>query len=59
MIKNLFLNLFKIVLLFGVLMMCIQCSSQMFAQTTVTDVIIAIEKVESNVNPYAINKKEK
>lgn len=30
----------------------------MFAQTTVTDVIIAIEKVESNGNPYAINKKE-
>ena len=58
MIKNLFLNLFKIALLFGVLTMFIQCSSQMFAQTTVTDVIIAIEKVESNGNPYAINKKE-
>ncbi len=58
MIKNLFLNLFKIALLLGVLTMCIQCSSQMFAQTTVTDVIIAIEKVESNGNPYAINKKE-
>jgi hypothetical protein len=35
----------------------IKCSSSLLA-TIVTDVIIAIEKVESNQNPYAINKKE-
>lgn len=38
-------------------MLCLQCSSNMFA-VTLNEVIIAIEKVESNQNPYAINKKE-
>lgn len=38
-------------------MLCVQCSSNMFA-VTLNEVIIAIEKVESNQNPYAINKKE-
>jgi len=40
-----------------ILTLGVKCSSSLLA-TTVTDVIIAIEKVESNQNPYAINKKE-
>tara|TARA_E500000178_G_C16631511_1_gene577862 strand:- start:91 stop:561 length:471 start_codon:yes stop_codon:yes gene_type:complete len=40
-----------------ILTLAVKCSSSLLA-TTVTDVIIAIEKVESNQNPYAINVKE-
>ena len=35
-----------------------QCSKKVEASITVTDVIHAIEKVESNRDPYAINKQE-
>ena len=35
-----------------------QCSQKVNANVTITDVIFAIEKVESNRNPYAINKQE-
>ena len=35
-----------------------QCSKKVEASVTVTDVIYAIEKVESNRDPYAINKQE-
>ena len=35
-----------------------QCSKKAEASVTVTDVIYAIEKVESNRDPYAINKQE-
>ena len=35
-----------------------QCSKKVEASVTVTDVIHAIEKVESNRDPYAINKQE-
>ena len=38
--------------------MCVKCSSQAFANVDVIDVIEAIEIVESNKNPYAINIKE-
>jgi len=44
---------------FGVFALFImQCSKQTEASVTITDVIYAIEEVESNRNPYAINKKE-
>lgn len=46
-----------IVVAIFILTLGVKCSSSLLA-TTVTDVIIAIEKVESNQNPYAINKKE-
>jgi len=36
----------------------LQCSKKAEANVTITDVIYAIEKVESNRDPYAINKKE-
>ena len=36
----------------------IQCSKKAEASVTITDVIRAIEEVESNRNPYAINVKE-
>ena len=35
-----------------------QCSKKAEASVTITDVIRAIEEVESNRNPYAINKQE-
>ena len=35
-----------------------QCSKKVEASVTVTDVIYAIEEVESNRNPYAINTQE-
>ena len=35
-----------------------QCSQKVNANVTITDVIYAIEKVESNLNPYAINEQE-
>ena len=35
-----------------------QCSQKSEASVTITDVIYAIEEVESNRNPYAINKQE-
>lgn len=57
MIEKVLSLLFKILLFFGAIMLCVQCSSNMFA-VTLNEVIIAIEKVESNQNPYAINKKE-
>ena len=43
-------------LLFGFVIL--QCSKKAEANVTITDVIHAIEEVESNRNPYAINKKE-
>lgn len=43
-------------LLFGFVIL--QCSKKAEANVTITDVIYAIEEVESNRNPYAINKKE-
>ena len=36
----------------------IQCSKEAEASVTIADVIYAIEEVESNRNPYAINKQE-
>jgi len=42
--------------LFGLLIM--QCSKKAEASVTITDVINAIEEVESNCDPYAINKQE-
>ena len=36
----------------------IQCSQKTEASVTITDVIYAIEEVESNRDPYAINAKE-
>jgi hypothetical protein len=46
------------VILIGLLFLCVKCSSQAFANLDVIDVIEAIEIVESNKNPYAINIKE-
>jgi soluble lytic murein transglycosylase-like protein len=44
---------------FGVFALFImQCSKEAEASVTITDVIYAIEEVESNRNPYAINKQE-
>ena len=43
-------------LFFGLLIM--QCSQKTEASVTITDVIYAIEEVESNRDPYAINKQE-
>ena len=43
-------------LFFGLLIM--QCSKKAEASVTITDVIHAIEEVESNRDPYAINAKE-
>ena len=43
-------------LFFGLLIM--QCSKKAEANVTITDVIHAIEEVESNRDPYAINAKE-
>ena len=43
-------------LFFGLLIM--QCSKEAEANVTITDVIDAIEEVESNRDPYAINAKE-
>ena len=43
--------------IFGLLIM--QCSKETEASVTITDVIYAIEEVESNRNPYAINEQEK
>jgi hypothetical protein len=42
--------------LFALLIM--QCSKEAEASVTITDVIYAIEEVESNRNPHAINKQE-
>ena len=42
--------------IFGLLIM--QCSKETEASVTITDVIYAIEEVESNRNPYAINEQE-
>ena len=42
--------------LFGLLIM--QCSKEAEASVTITDVIYAIEEVESNRNPHAINTQE-
>lgn len=56
--KIIFLTALSWIVLGGILLsIFIQCSSNSLA-TTVTDVIFAIEKVESNQNPYATNKKE-
>lgn len=41
---------------FGLLIM--QCSKEAQASVTITDVIYAIEEVESNRNPHAINTQE-
>jgi soluble lytic murein transglycosylase-like protein len=41
---------------FGLLVM--QCSKEAEASIAITDVIYAIEEVESNRDPYAINKQE-
>lgn len=46
------------IILIGLLFLCVKCSSKAFANVDVIDVIVAIEKVESNKNPYAINKAE-
>ena len=43
-------------LFFGLLIM--QCSQKTEGSVTITDVIYAIEEVESNRDPYAINAKE-
>ena len=43
-------------LFFGLFIM--QCSKKAEASVTITDVIYAIEEVESNRDPYAINAKE-
>ena len=44
---------------FGIFALVIlQCSKKAEASVTITDVIYAIEEVESNRNPYAINKQE-
>ena len=42
--------------IFGLLIM--QCSKEAEASVTITDVIYAIEEVESNRNPHAINTQE-
>lgn len=56
--KIIFLTILTWIVLGGILLsIFIQCSSNSLA-ATVSDVIFAIEKVESNQNPYAINKKE-
>ena len=63
MYKDVLSMLFKLlvwwvvaVLFFGLLIM--QCSQKTEASVTITDVIYAIEEVESNRDPYAINKQE-
>ena len=63
MYKDVLSMLFKLLvwwvvafLFFGLLIM--QCSQKTEANVTITDVIYAIEEVESNRDPYAINIKE-
>ena len=63
MYKDVLSMLFKLLvwwvvafLFFGLLIM--QCSQKTEANVTITDVIYAIEEVESNRDPYAINKQE-
>ena len=63
MYKDVLSMLFKLLvwwvvafLFFGLLIM--QCSQKTEASVTITDVIYAIEEVESNRDPYAINKQE-
>ena len=63
MYKDVLSMLFKLLvwwvvafLFFGLLIM--QCSQKTEANVTITDVIYAIEEVESNRVPYAINKQE-
>ena len=63
MYKDVLSMLFKLLvwwvvafLFFGLLIM--QCSQKTEANVTITDVIYAIEEVESNRDPYAINAKE-
>ena len=63
MYKDVLSMLFKLLvwwvvafLFFGLFIM--QCSKKAEASVTITDVIYAIEEVESNRDPYAINIKE-
>ena len=63
MYKDVLSMLFKLLvwwvvafLFFGLLIM--QCSQKTEANVTITDVIYAIEELESNRDPYAINIKE-
>lgn len=62
MFKNTLIIFGKILgwLLLGILTMSlvVECSQKAMANVDVVDVIVAIEKVESNGNPYAINKAE-
>jgi len=63
MFKDVLDMLFKLLVwwlvAFGVFALFImQCSKEAEASVTITDVIYAIEEVESNRNPYAINEKE-
>ncbi len=49
----------QVIVLIAFVLMCVRaCTSQVFGSVDVIDVIVAIEKVESNNNPYAINIKE-
>ncbi len=49
----------RIVILVAFVFVCVKaCTSQLFGSVDVIDVIVAIEKVESNQNSYAINQAE-
>ena len=61
MFKNVLKMLVKIVAWFAVGLLAfltLQCSQKTEASVTITDVIYAIEEVESNRNPHAINTQE-
>ena len=62
MFKNTLIIIGKMLgwIVLGIFMMSliIKCSQTAMANVDVIDVIVAIEKVESNQNPYAINKAE-
>ena len=62
MFKNTLIIIGKMLgwIVLGIFMMSliVKCSQTAMANVDVIDVIVAIEKVESNQNPYAINKAE-
>ncbi len=63
MIKDVLTLLLKLIAWFIVAFLAftfliLQCSQKSEASVTITDVIYAIEEVESNRDPYAINSKE-
>jgi len=63
MIKDTLTLLLKLIAWFVIALLAfsfivLQCSQESEASVTITDVIFAIENVESNCDPYAINTKE-